>query len=136
MGKLSLVVGWLAAFAIFLFLDYLWLGWIARDFYRSRLTAVVDFHVNMPVAALFYILHVIGVMIFVVVPAVQTQATIANVLLRGALYGFFTYATYDLTNLATVKNWPVMMVCVDIVWGAFLNAWVGLAGFTAARLVR
>jgi len=101
---------------------------VAREFYHSRLAGVVDLQVNWPIAMLFYVLHVIGVMVFVTVPVVQGGIGIGGLLLRGALYGLFTYATYDLTNLATVRDWPMLLAFVDIAWGMLLNAAVALAG--------
>jgi len=101
---------------------------VAQAFYHSRLAGVIDMHVNWPFALLFYMLHVIGIMVFVAVPAVQGGMGAGSLLLRGALYGLFTYATYDLTNLATVRDWPVGLAFVDIAWGMLLNAAVALAG--------
>ncbi|HAS81587.1 MAG TPA: DUF2177 domain-containing protein, partial [Verrucomicrobia bacterium] len=105
----------------------LWLGLVAKAFYQSRMATVVNMEVNWPVAGLFYALHVIGIMFFVTVPAVQVGLPLPSVLWRGALYGFFTYATYDLTNLATVRGWPASVALVDMAWGAFLNAVVSVA---------
>lgn len=133
MSILKLVLAWGGSFSVFLAMDSLWLGVLARDFYRTRLGSVIDMHVSIPAAAVFYVLHVAGVMIFVTVPAVQAGAGASSVLLRGALYGFFTYATYDLTNLATVRHWPLSLALVDIAWGVCLNAAVALAGFALLR---
>jgi len=126
-------IAWGGSLAVFLVLDMIWLGVVARDFYQSRLASVIDMQVNWPVAALFYALHVTGVMVFVTVPAMQGDTGVGGLLLRGALYGLFTYATYDLTNLATVRGWPPVLAFVDIVWGMLLNAAVALAGFWMLR---
>ncbi len=125
--------GYVSSLVVFLFLDFLWLGVVARDFYQSRLAMVIDMHVSWPLAGLFYALHIAGVVFFVITPAMTDGHSVAWVLMRGALYGFFTYATYDLTNLATVRNWPVMLAVVDMLWGAFLNAAVALAGIAVMR---
>jgi uncharacterized membrane protein len=130
---IHLAVAWAGSLVAFLILDIAWLGLVARDFYHVRLAGVIDMQVNWPFAGLFYMLHVIGVMVFVTVPAVQGGTGVGGVLLRGALYGFFTYATYDLTNLATVRGWPVGLAFVDIAWGMLLNAAVALAGFWILR---
>ena len=133
MSILKLVLAWGGSFTVFLAMDSVWLGVLARDFYRTRLATVIDMHVNMPAAAIFYILHVVGVMLFVTVPAVQAGSGTVSVMIRGALYGFFTYATYDLTNLATVRHWPIQLAMVDIAWGACLNAVVAVAGVAVLR---
>ena len=125
---IKMFIAWGGSLAVFLLLDMIWLGVVAQDFYHSRLAGVVDMQVNWPFAVLFYMLHVIGVMVFVAVPAVQGGMGAGSLLLRGALYGLFTYATYDLTNLATVRDWPVGLAFVDIAWGMLLNAAVALAG--------
>lgn len=129
----KLLLSWAGSMVVFLVLDMAWLGVVAREFYRSRLAGVIDMAVNWPFAVLFYVLHVTGVMVFVTVPAVHGGASVGGLLLRGALYGLFTYATYDLTNLATVRGWPVGLAFVDMAWGAFLNAAVSLAGLVILR---
>ncbi len=126
-------ISWLVALVIFLVLDSLWLGIVARDFYRSRLSNVIDMQVQFPVAAVFYMLHITGVMIFVIQPAAQNGSGLLMLLCRGGLYGLFTYATYDLTNLATVRNWPLSLALTDILWGTVLNAMVALSGFLVWR---
>ncbi len=118
--------GWSAGLIAFLALDAFWLGFAARDFYQSRLGSVIDMHVRYPVAGVFYALHLVGVMYFVVMPSAQSDLGLWHVLFRGALYGLFTYATYDLTNLATVRGWPVSLALVDIGWGMVLNAVVAM----------
>lgn len=129
----KLLATWGGSLVVFLLLDMVWLGVVAHDFYQSRLAGVIEMAVNWPFAFLFYALHVTGVMVFVTFPAVQGGAGIGGLLLRGALYGLFTYATYDLTNLATVRDWPAGLAFVDIAWGMLLNAAVALAGFWILR---
>jgi len=130
---IKLFVTWAGSLMVFLLLDMVWLGVVARDFYHSRLSCVIELAVNWPFAILFYVLHVTGVIVFVTMPAVQGGVAVGGLLLRGALYGLFTYATYDLTNLATVRGWPVGLAFVDIAWGMLLNAAVALAGFWLLR---
>ena len=123
---------YLIAFSVFLVIDLLWLGVIAKNFYMKHLAPFFADRVNWPAAFIFYILFVAGILIFAVMPAVEKQS-LPRAVVYGALFGFFTYATYDLTNLATLRNWPVAIVIVDILWGTFLCAAVGLAGYLAAR---
>jgi len=123
---------YLIAFAVFLAIDLLWLGVIAKSFYFRHLEPFFAEKINWPAAFIFYLLFVAGVLIFAVMPALEKQS-LPRAVVYGALFGFFTYATYDLTNLATLRNWPVIIVVVDILWGTVLCAAVATAGYLAAR---
>ena len=83
-------------------------------------------------AAVFYVLYVAGIIVFVVAPA-RDGSTRTHAALRGALFGFFCYMTYDLTNMATLKGWPLQLAVVDILWGMFITAASALAGHLAAK---
>ena len=90
--------------------------------------------VNWTAAFIFYLLFIVGVFIFCVLPAVE-KASLTDALLKGALFGFFTYATYDLTNLATLKNWPLPILFIDIIWGSCLTAIVSVSGFYIVKWI-
>jgi uncharacterized membrane protein len=120
------------AFLVFLFIDLLWLGVIAKSFYFRHLEPFFAEKINWPAAFIFYILFVAGILVFAIFPALEKQS-LQRAVVYGALFGFFTYATYDLTNLATLRNWPVIIVIVDILWGTVLCAAVATAGYLAAR---
>lgn len=113
---------------VFLAVDLLWLGVVARGFYQTALRAFLSPTVNWPAAFIFYGIYVVGIMIFAVLPGLA-MASLAWAAGWGALFGFFTYATYDLTNLATLRNWPLRVVVVDIAWGMVLCSVVASAGF-------
>lgn len=114
---------------IFFLIDMLWLGVIARPFYRANLEHLMG-PVQWPAAIIFYLVFLVGLTFFAIYPAVQAgQWQLA--LWYGALYGFFTYATYDLTNLATLRDWPVIVVVVDMLWGVVLGLAVSVATFFA-----
>jgi uncharacterized membrane protein len=113
---------------VFFAVDMLWLGFVARGFYRDNLAAFLSPDVNWPAAFVFYLLYIVGIMIFAVLPALD-KGVLSRALILGALFGFFTYATYDLTNLATLSNWPIKVVIVDIIWGSVLCSVVAAAGF-------
>lgn len=113
---------------IFFLVDMVWLGVVARHFYAQQLGNVLG-PVRWGVALAFYCLYVIGITIFATYPAF-IQESIVVAVIYGALFGFFTYATYDLTNLATLRSWPTKVVVVDILWGTVLSAVV--AGGTVA----
>ena len=98
---------------IFFIIDMIWLGLIARPFYQSQLADFLG-PVNWIAALIFYFVFLLGLTFFAILPAVQAGQWQVG-LLYGAMFGFFTYATYDLTNLATLKDWPLIVVVVDIV---------------------
>lgn len=127
---------WITAYIFtaiaFFVIDFLWLGTIARSFYFSRMSHLLAGKVNYTAAAGFYAVYVVGLIIFAVAPAFeggswQTAAT------YGALFGFFCYATYDMTNQATLKNWPVAVTVVDILWGTLLSGSAATIGYFATR---
>jgi uncharacterized membrane protein len=129
---LSFLVMWLTTALVFAGGDALWLGWIAKSFYRHHLGPWMAPQPVWSAAILFYILLITGISIFVTAPALR-EDSLRYALIYGALFGFFTYMTYDLTNLATIRNWPLALVPVDIAWGSFLTAMAATAGFLATR---
>jgi uncharacterized membrane protein len=110
-----------ASLGVFLIVDLLWLGVIARGFYREHLGALLRPDVRWAPALLFYLLFVAGILVFAVVPALE-RGSFGRALALGGLFGAIAYATYDLTNLATLKGFPPIVAMVDIAWGAFLAA--------------
>jgi uncharacterized membrane protein len=121
----------LAFFAI----DMVWLGLVARTLYRKYLGFIMAPTVNWLAAGLFYLLFILGVLVFVVLPGLE-ENSLKTTLLRGALFGLITYATYDLTNLATLKDWPLTITVVDMIWGTVLSVLVGMVGFLAGQWLR
>ena len=117
---------------VFFAIDMLWLGVIAKNFYRTQLQALLRPEVNWAAAIGFYLVYIIGILVFAVVPALERQSLLHAALL-GALFGFFTYATYDLTNLATLRGWPPVVVVVDILWGTALCTAVASAAYAIGR---
>lgn len=126
------VVAYLAAAAAFLTIDLIWLGKIAKGFYRDQLGPMLLERFRFGVATLFYLVYVIGIVIFAIAPALQSDRWEVALGL-GALFGFFAYGTYDMTNLATLKRWPVIITVVDIAWGTALTGTAALCGFLAAQ---
>jgi uncharacterized membrane protein len=118
--------------AAFLAIDMVWLGLVARPFYHKYLGWLMAAHPNWLAALMFYLLFVVGVLVFVVVPGVE-EDSLRTTLLRAALFGLIAYATYDLTNLATVKDWPLVVTVVDMIWGTALSVAVGYVGFVAGK---
>ncbi|GLK78425.1 DUF2177 family protein [Methylopila turkensis] len=127
------IVAYVATAVVFFALDLLWLGVIARDFYRDQLGPLMLERPNLAAAGAFYAMYVVGVVIFAVLPSLG--GTWAGAFLWGALFGAFCYATYDLTNFATLKGWPVAMTFVDIAWGTFLTGVSATVGVLVTRSV-
>lgn len=134
MSFLSFVKLYLMTLPIFFFFDMIWLGYIAKNFYRKNLAFVLSPEVNWPAAAAFYLIYIAGILFFAVAPALE-RASPVRALVWGGLYGFFTYATYDLTNMALIKGWPLKVVVVDILWGISLCAVVSALSFGVARWI-
>ena len=126
---------YVAALVGFLAIDMLWLGVVARGFYRRHLGFLFADQVNWWAAFSFYLLFVAGVLVFAVVPALQA-GSLSRALLLGGLLGLLTYGTYDLTNLATLKNWPLVVTLVDMAWGTVLTAAVSGIGYLAGTWSR
>lgn len=122
----------LIALPVFFALDMLWLGLIARNFYRSQIGFLLKEQVNWPAAVVFYFIFILGLVHFVISPAVakgQWSAALWN----GVFFGLVTYAAYDLTNLATAKDWPLLVTIVDLLWGMILAGSVSLISFFVAK---
>lgn len=124
---------YLITLVVFLGIDSVWLGLVAPKFYRSQIGHLMAEKANLAVAGLFYLLFVGALVYFVVAPAVQ-NGEMRDALLRGALFGLVTYATYDLTNHATLRGWPIAVTVVDMAWGTFLTAATSGLSVWAARL--
>ncbi len=123
---------YLATVPVFFAIDLLWLGVIAKDLYQENLAHLLSPAVNWPAAFLFYLLYIAGIILFAVKPGLEGQS-LARAAMWGGLFGFFTYMTYDLTNLATLRNWPVTIVLVDIAWGTTLCALVASGSYLIGR---
>ncbi len=119
--------------AVFLMIDGFWLLVIAKKLYASQLGYLMAEKPKLLAALVFYLLFVLGLQAFVVNPALVAESWKAA-LLPGLLFGLITYATYDLTNLATVKDWPVMITVIDLLWGSFVSAAVSTVSYFLIRL--
>jgi len=111
----------------FFIIDMLWLGTVATKFYQSQIGFLLG-PINWTAAIIFYLLYIVGIIIFVVHPALETQS-VQKAIVYGALFGFFAYATYDFTNLATIKDWPVLVTIVDLAWGTILTGSVATVSY-------
>jgi uncharacterized membrane protein len=119
MTLINYVVLYVMALAAFLAIDLTWLGFVAKSIYGGLMKDIMTPNVNWPAALGFYALFVVGLIYFAIGPAVR-EGSLQSAMLNGALYGLFTYATYDLTNYAVLKGYPAALVPIDIAWGVFL----------------
>ena len=131
---MKLVYLYLLTVPVFFGIDMLWLGVVAKGFYRDNLGHLLRPDVNWAAALIFYLLYIAGILVFATLPALEKHS-LRQAIIMGALFGFFCYATYDLTNLATLKDWPVKVVFVDILWGMVLTASVAAASFFIGRWI-
>ena len=109
------------ALPVFFTIDMIWLGLVAKNFYRGQIGSLMKTDVNWVAAIIFYLIFISGLVVFVITPAME-KGSLSHALLFGALFGFVCYATYDLTNLAVAKDWPLLVTIVDLIWGAVLAA--------------
>lgn len=131
----KLVISYLLTTVVFFAIDMFWLGFLAKDMYRKYLGNFLSDEVNWTAAIIFYLIFIVGIFIFSILPAVEKHSLLSAVI-YGALFGFFTYATYDLTNLATMKGWPLNIVFIDIIWGAVLTGSVSAAGYSIVNWIK
>lgn len=127
-----LLTAYAGTFATLLVVDAIWLGVVARTFYREQLGDMMLPNPNFGVAAVFYIFFAMAVVLLAVMPGVRAQSLLIA-LGYGAVLGLAAYGTYDITNLATLKGWPITVTIVDMVWGTFVTALCASGGYMAVR---
>jgi uncharacterized membrane protein len=123
------LVGYLATLVTLAILDAAWLGVVSREFYKARLGQLLLEQPRWYAAILFYFIHALAIVVF----AVPLAASWVSAALFGALFGFCVYTAYDLTNLATLRGWPLTVSLVDLAWGAVVTAAAAAACFLAMR---
>jgi len=116
-----------ATLVVMLILDLLWIGVIAKPLYQNGIGHLMAEQPRLPVAVAFYLLYAVGLMVFAVTQGAVPGGWVTAAL-YGALFGFFAYATYDLTNLATLRDWPAGLAAIDIAWGTLVSAICAAAG--------
>ena len=121
-----------ATFLVMFVIDALWLGVIAKDFYRTAMGALLAPEPRLGFATIFYLMYPLGLVIFAVLPGADA-ASVVRAAVLGALFGLFCYGTYDLTNLAVVQDWPLRLTFVDLAWGTFASAVSAGAGLALTR---
>lgn len=118
----------LVAAAVFVAIDSVWLAFVANKFYKRQIGSLLADKPDFIAAAVFYILYMIGLVVFAIDPALE-EDSLEKAMGLGALLGLVMYATYDLTNKATLKNWPVKVTVVDMIWGTFITGAVSTITF-------
>lgn len=125
---------YLITLPVFFAIDMFWLGVVAKNFYKQQIGFLMTPNVNWVAAIVFYLIFIAGLVMFVISPALE-KASLLHAVLFGAAFGFVSYATYDLTNLATLKDWPLMITLVDLAWGAVLSGSVSTVSYLIASKV-
>ncbi len=130
----SFLISYATAFFSMLAIDAVWLSVMSKRFYTPYLGHLLADAPRFVPAGIFYVLYIFGMVFFVVSPALANGASLLKVFLSGALLGLFAYATYDLTNQATLKSWPVIVTLVDLVWGALLTGTIAVLAVVVTRM--
>lgn len=129
---MKLVISYFVTTVVFFIIDIAWIGGFAKKFYWGNMGSLLKDDINWVAALIFYLLYIVGIFVFAIVPAVKAES-LEHAIIYGALFGFFCYATYDLTNLATMKGFPMKVAIVDMIWGAVLTGSVATAGYFITR---
>ncbi len=122
------------ALPVFFAVDMIWLGLVAKNFYRGQIGFLMKSDINWAAVITFYLLFIVGLVLFVITPAIEKGSWV-HALLFGSLFGLVTYATYDLTNLATLKDWPLLVTIVDLLWGMVVAALVSVVTYFIASKI-
>ena len=128
----KIILTYLLTVPVFFLIDMTWLGVIAKNFYAHQLSNFLTKNVNWTAAIIFYLLYIVGIVYLAVLPGLEKRSLI-TVILNAVVFGGLAYATYDLTNLATLKNWPLPIVLVDIAWGIVLTTLVSIISYSIAQ---
>jgi uncharacterized membrane protein len=131
---LKLIATYFIALISFFALDMVWLGVISKNYYKQKLGFVLSPDPNWVAAIVFYLFFIAGIIFFAINPGIK-EASWQTALINGALLGALCYATYDLTNMATIAKWPVEIVIIDIIWGMVLTGSVSVITYFAVEKI-
>ena len=134
MGLIKILLLYAFSLVVFLIIDLVWLGIISKNFYRTQLGQLMSPKVNWLAAIIFYMLFIVGILVFAVLPGIEA-GSLARTALLAALFGLVCYATYDLSNLATLKNWPLAVTVVDLLWGTSVSTMVGIIAYAFGQAI-
>ena len=130
----KIILSYFLTTIVFFAIDMVWLGFIAKNMYHKYLGTLLSEKVNWVAAIVFYFIFIIGIFVFVISPSIEKQSA-SRAALLGAFFGLNTYATYDLTNYATLKGFPLNIVFIDLAWGAVLTSIVSIAGYYIVKFI-
>ena len=122
---LNFLIIYITSFVVFFLVDLFWLVVVANKLYKKYLGFIMKDSPNWGAAIIFYLLYIAGLVFFVIQPAIE-KGSWQQALFTGLFFGFITYATYDLTNLATLKDWPFTITVIDLIWGTVLGGTVSI----------
>lgn len=128
----SYLYGWIASAFAFLALDIVWLSQMTPRVYRPAIGHLLADKADLVAAGAFYVLYITGIVALAVIPAMD-KASLGRAALTGAIVGLLAYGTYDLTNQATLKDWPLRLTLIDLAWGTFLTSVAASAGYLATK---
>lgn len=134
MSFAKIIILYVASLVVFFAIDLVWLGLISKNFYNTQLGHLLSPKVNWAAALIFYLIFIAGILVFAVLPGVE-GGSLGKTALMAAFFGLVCYATYDLSNAATVKGWPMIVTVVDMVWGVTISTIVGVAAYYIGRLL-
>ena len=132
MATTQFIYLYLLTIPVFFIIDIIWIAFVANRFYQAQIGHLLG-PVNWTAAIIFYLIYIVGIIIFAVHPAIEADS-LNKAILWGALFGFFAYATYDFTNMATLRDWPLVMTVVDVLWGTVLTGSVAAGSYYLAKL--
>lgn len=132
---MNFVKMYVIALIVFIAIDAIWLGLIAKNLYQKEIGHLMSDSVNYIAALIFYLLFLVGLVYFVINPAIIDR-NITKLIISGILFGIITYSTYDLTNLATLKDWPIKVTIIDLIWGSFVSTATSLATYFIYNLMK
>lgn len=131
---MDFLITYLITLVVFFVIDIIWLGLVAKDFYQKQIGFLMRDKTNWPAAVIFYFIFIVGLVFFVINPALESESLL-EALLRGAFFGFIAYSTYDLTNLATLAKWPLKVTIVDLIWGTVLGGSVSAVSYFISAMI-
>jgi len=126
---------YLIALIVFVIIDGFWLLVISKNLYQKEIGHLLSSNPNILAAVLFYLLFLIGLVYFVINPGVDKES-IKTIIISGILFGLITYATYDLTNLATLKEWPLKITIIDLIWGSTISCLVSVITYYVYMFIK
>lgn len=129
----NFIIGYIFSALSMLAIDAVWLTTMSQRFYKKHIGHLMAESPQLFAAGIFYAIYITGITVLVILPAVSGNKSLLSVFAMGALYGFAAYATYDLTNQATLKDWPVIVTIVDLLWGAVLSGAIACIGWFAVK---